>query len=105
VVNAPQRGEVWWVEMPDKRRPVLVLTREGAIPVLRTLLVAPITRRRRGIPTEVALGPGDGLPEECAVTLDNVTIADKAYFASFQTRLSTARMAEVRRALRVATGC
>ena len=51
------------------------------------------------------LGPDDGMPVECAVTLDNVTLADKAYFTGLQTRLSPARMAEVCRALRVAAGC
>lgn len=104
-MSHPHRGEVWWVETPDKRRPVLVLTREAAVPVLRTLLVAPITRSIRGIPTEVLLGPDDGMPVECAVTLDNVTLADKAYFTGLQTRLSPARMAEVCRSLRVAAGC
>lgn len=104
-MSHPHRGEVWWLEMPDKRGPVLVLTREAAVPVLRTLLVAPITRSIRGIPTEVLLGPDDGMPAECAVTLDNVTLADKAYFTAPQTRLSPARMAEVCRALRVAAGC
>jgi len=104
-VSAPQRGEVWWVEMPDKRRPVLVLTREAAIPVLRTLLVAPITRRVRGLPTEVPLNRADGMPDDCAVTLDNVTVADKAYFTVRQTRLTGLRMGEVCRALRVAAGC
>ncbi|MFH1329182.1 MAG: type II toxin-antitoxin system PemK/MazF family toxin [Actinomycetota bacterium] len=104
-MSHPHRGEVWWVEMPGKRRPVLVLTREAAVPVLRTLLVAPVTRRIRGLPTEVLLDHDDGMPTECAVTLDNVTLADKAYFAGLQARLSPARMAEVCRALRVAAGC
>jgi len=67
--------------------------------------VAPITRRIRGIPTEVLLSPDDGMPAECAVTLDNVTLADKACFAALQTRLTPARMGEVCRALRVAAGC
>ena len=104
-MRGPQRGEVWWVEMPDKRRPVLVLSREAVVPLLRTLLVAPVSRRIRGLPTEVVLSRDDGLPEECAVSLDNVTLADKAYFTSFQARLSAVRMGEVCRALRVATGC
>lgn len=104
-MSHPHRGEVWWVEMPDKRRPVLVLTREAAVPVLRTLLVAPITRSVRGIPTEVLLGPDDGMPAECAVILDDVTLADEAFFTGRQTRLSPARMAEVCRALQVAAGC
>jgi len=64
--------------LSSKRRPVPVLTREAAVPVLRTLLAAPLTRRIRGIPTEVLLGRNDGMPEECAAALDNVTLADEA---------------------------
>jgi mRNA interferase MazF len=91
--------------MPDKRRPVLVLTRDPAIPVLRTVLVAPITRRVRGIPTEVVLTTSDGMPTDCAATLDNVTLADKALLTGRVTHLSAARMAEVCRALSIATDC
>ena len=81
MVSDPRRGEVWWVEIPDKRRPVLGLTRDAAIPVLGTLLVAPMTRRLRDTPTEVPLGCDDGMPAKCAVTLDDSTVADKGYFA------------------------
>lgn len=73
--------------------------------MLRTLLVAPVTRPMRGVPTEVLLGRVDGLVEKCAVTLDNVSLADEACFTSFLGRLSAARRAEVCTALRAATGC
>jgi mRNA interferase MazF len=63
---------VWWAEAEDKRRPVLVITRSDAIPVLARFIVAPVTRTVRGIPTEIALGPDDGLPTECAASFDNV---------------------------------
>lgn len=66
----PRQGEVWWAEAEDKRRPVLVVTRSEAIPVLRWVIVAPVTRTVRGIPTEVRLGPEHGLPEECAASFD-----------------------------------
>jgi mRNA interferase MazF len=105
VIGGPRRGEIWWAEMPDKRRPVLVLTRNPAIPILRTVLVAPITRRIRGIPTEVPLSAADGMPTECVATLDNVTIADKAFLTERVTQLSAIRMIEVCRALAVATDC
>ncbi len=74
------RGEVWWAELPEHgRRPVLVLTRQAAIPVLSRVVVVPATRTIRGIPTEVALGPDDGLAEPCALTFDNVvTVAMSA---------------------------
>lgn len=91
--------------MPDKRRPVLILTRNPAIPVLRTVLVAPITRRIRGIPTEVPLSTADGMPTECVATLDNVTIIDKAFLTERVTHLSAIRMIAVCRALGVATDC
>ena len=57
------RGEVWWRESPDQgRRPYLVLTRDPAIPLLKRVIAVPTTRSIRGIPTEVRLGPDDGLP-------------------------------------------
>lgn len=71
-MSDPRQGDVWWAEAEDKRRPVLVVTRNEAIPVLHRLLVAPVTRTVRGIPTEVALGAGEGLPVECAASFDNL---------------------------------
>lgn len=68
----PRQGEVWWAEAEDKRRPVLVVTRSEAVSVLRWLVVAPVTRTIRDIPTEVALSPEDGLPEECVASFDNL---------------------------------
>jgi mRNA interferase MazF len=63
------RGDIWWADVPgDKRRPVLVLTRERFIPRLTSVLVAPVTTAVRGIPTEVAMGPADGMPHTCAAT-------------------------------------
>lgn len=101
----PRRGDVWWAELPDKRRPVLILTRDAAIPVLRTLLVAPITRRVRGIVTEVALDADDGMPTPCAATLDNLTTVDRSFLTQRITRLGDERMAGVCSALATATGC
>ena len=69
---APAQGEVWWAEAMDKRRPVLVVTRSQAVPVLTWVLVAPITRTVRGIPTEVPLGPDQGLAEQCVASFDNL---------------------------------
>jgi PemK-like, MazF-like toxin of type II toxin-antitoxin system len=59
----PTQGEVWWAEAQDKRRPVLIVTRSDAVPVLTWIIVAPVTRTIREIPTEVRLGPSHGLPE------------------------------------------
>ncbi|MEX2280587.1 MAG: type II toxin-antitoxin system PemK/MazF family toxin [Acidimicrobiia bacterium] len=68
----PRQGELWWAEAEDKRRPVLVVTRSAAIPVLTMIVVAPVTRTLRSIPTEVPLGPGDGLPEPCAAVFEGL---------------------------------
>ena len=66
------RGEVWWAELPALvgRRPVLLLSRNKAIQVRRSVTVAQITSTVRGIPTEVSLGPADGLPKDCAANAD-----------------------------------
>ncbi len=100
------RSEIWWVEHPDAgRRPFLVLTRQAAIPVLNALLSVPATRTIRQIPTEVVLDAGDGMPEACALSLDNVTLVPKELFRTRITRLSAERMSEVCRALAHASGC
>jgi mRNA interferase MazF len=72
VTPVPRQGEVWWAEAEDKRRPVLVVSRSEAVPVLTWIVVAPVTRTVRCIPTEVALGPDEGLPEECVASFDNL---------------------------------
>jgi mRNA interferase MazF len=64
---------------PDKRRPVLILTRDSAIGFLNALTVAPITTTMRGIPSEVFLGRADGLPADCAVNLDHIQTVPKAH--------------------------
>lgn len=100
------RGEVWWGEVPDaKPRPYLVLTRDEAIPVLRRILVAPVTRSVRGIPSEVSLGPPEGLPAECVASFDNVVTLDKAMLVRRMGALSPDRRVEPCEALRAVTDC
>lgn len=100
------RSEIWWAEHPDAgRRPFLVLTRQAAIPVFNAVLAVPVTRTIRQIPTEVMLDTGDGMPEECALSLDNLTRVPKELFRTRITRLSAERMSEVWRALTLASGC
>ncbi len=101
-----ERGGVYFVEHPEwGRRPVLVLTRDAAIPVLKRVTVASITRRLRDLPTEVVLDRDDGMPTRCAVSLDNLAEAWKAMLTEHVTTLSPERMRQVCRALRIALGC
>ena len=100
------RGEVWWLEHPEAgRRPACILTRQTAIPALRSVLVVPATRTVRGIPTEVPLGRADGMPEDCALSFDNLTTVPKALLTERITRLNPAKLGELCVALNVATGC
>lgn len=75
----PAQCDIWWVESENERRPVLVVTRNEAIDVLNKLVVAPITRTVRGIPTEVTLDADDGLPHPCAASFDNLRVVLKSH--------------------------
>jgi mRNA interferase MazF len=87
------------------RRPVCVLTRPEAIPGLQRVLVAVVTRKARGIPTEVPLGVEDGMPVACVITLDNVETALKALLTERITTLSGPKLHAVCAALRYVTVC
>lgn len=100
------RGGVYWLELEvEGRRPVCVLTRDEAIGTLRSVVVALITTRRRNLQSEVTVGPDDGLPRECVISLDNVRTVPKALLVDPITVLSPAKFAEVCRALDAASGC
>jgi mRNA interferase MazF len=71
-VSLPRQGEIWWARAEDKRRPVLVVTRSEAVRVLTGIVVAPVSSTVRDIPTEIALGAGEGLAVECAASFDNL---------------------------------
>lgn len=100
------QGDVYWYTFPapDKRRPVVVLTRGTAIHYLTDITIAPITSMVRNIPSEVVLTGDDGLPEECAANFDNLQTVPKAKLDAFITRLPPARMREVRTAIEFALG-
>ena len=101
-----RRGDICWLELPEEgRRPVCVLTREAALPVLRNVTVALVTKTIRDIPTEVRLGERDGMPTECAISLDNLRTVPKAMLTERIVSLSGTQMAEVCSALGLATGC
>ncbi len=99
-----RRGEVRWYKFshPDKRRPVLILTRDSALDFLSEVTIAPVTSTVRDIPSEIALGEEDGMPRACAVNLDHIQTVSKGKIGALITTLSTDRMAQVRHALRFA---
>ncbi len=96
---------MWWAEPPYGRHPVIVLTRDAAVPVLRDLLVMPVTRTVRGIPTEVVLDESDGLPRPCVATADNTGPLSAGLLVERITVLSAERMTRVCRALNLAVDC
>lgn len=105
-MSEPRRGEVWWGEIEDVgRRPFLVMTRSAAIPVLHNLLTAPITRTIRDIPTELRLGPDDGMPSDCAASFDNLRVVPKAYLVDRVCLLDPVRLVEACHAVRAAVDC
>ena len=101
------RGEIWLYEFkrPDKRRPVVVLTRQEVIPLLRTVMVAPITSTMRGAPSEVRVGTDEGLKRDSAVNLDHVQTVETARLRRFVGSLDRDKMRKVCQALAIATGC
>ena len=101
------RGEIWLYRFhkPDKRRPVVVLTRQEVIELLDTVMVAPITSTVRGAPSEVMVGSAQGLKHDSAVNLDHVQTVERARLVQYVGRLTPAQMRQVCRALAIATGC
>ena len=102
-----KRGDIWMYAFakPDKNRPVLVISRQSVIPLLRTVMVAPITSAIHGVPSEVLVGTGHGLKHDSAVNLDHVQTVDRSRLKRFVGHLDDQAMDEVCRALAVATGC
>jgi mRNA interferase MazF len=107
VAGGIARGDVRLYEFapPDKKRPVVVLTRDSAIGYLSNVTVAPITSTIRGVPSEVLLGEDDGLKAACAVNLHNVVTVSRARLGKRVARLNTVRMEEICGALRFSLGC
>lgn len=107
MTGLPARGEVWWCELKEvARRPVVVLSRDAAIPRLRRALIAPCTTTVRGIPSEVPLEPGeDPVPRRSAVNLDSVESVSVGVLVERLGRLSEQRMRQVCAALEVAVAC
>ena len=107
MARAIARGEIWSYAFsrPDKRRPVLVLTRAEVIGLLHTVMVAPVTSTIRGAPSEVVVGIAEGLKHDSAVNLDHVQTVEQARLTRRLGHLGSAKMRDVCHALAVAAGC
>lgn len=101
-----RRGEVWWALLPEPagRRPVVLLSRDEAYGVRQLVSAAPVTTRVRAIPSEVALGPADGLPRPCVANLDSITTVPKALLEARLTQLSPERITAIDTAIHFALG-
>lgn len=102
-----KRGEIWMYSFsrPDKRRPVLVLTRPEVIELLHTVMVAPITSIIRGAPSEVIVGVDEGLKQDSAINLDHVQTVERSRLRQFVGTVAPQTMNAVCRALAIAAGC
>lgn len=101
-----QRGEVWFAATPGGDRPVLVLTRDPVADRIGAVVVAALTRTRRGVVSELELTPDvDGVPTECVVNFDNLHTLPRSSFRQRIAGLGGARLAEACRTLRDATDC
>ena len=102
-----KRGEIWLYTFkpPDKRRPVLIISRQAAIRFLRRVVVAPVTSTIHGSPAEVMVGVAEGLKHPSAVNLDHVQTVEQSLLHQFIGTVDAATMRRVCRALAVATGC
>ena len=96
-----KRGEIRWYRFrkPDKKRPVLILTRDSIIDYLGEITIVPVTSTIRDIPSETVLSKQDGMPRDCAVNCDHIQTVAKGKIGSLITSLSTERMRSVRNAI------
>ena len=101
-----KRGEVRWYKFtqPDKKRPVVILTRDSVLDILGEVTIAPITSTVRDIPSEVLLTKEDGMPKDCVVNLDHIQTVSKSRIGATLTTLSPEKMRELRSALLFALG-
>ncbi len=104
-MTAPRQGELWWAEAEDKRRPVLVVTRSEAVSVLSWIVVAPVTRSARPIPTHLSLGAAEGLSVPCAAAFDNLQPIRRSYLTERVGALDPSRRPELCGALRALADC
>ncbi len=103
---AVNRGEIWQFSFPrpNKRRPVLILTRQEVLGHLRSVTVAPLTTTIRGIPSAVVIGPESGLKTASAINLDNLATVPKAGLRSFVGTVPSTVLTDLREAVLFAPG-
>ena len=96
-----KRGEIRWYKFkaPDKKRPILILSRDSVLEYLGEVTVAPITTTVREIPSEVFLSKNEGMPRDCAINFDHIQTVSKGKVGSLITTLSPERLEQVRRAI------
>jgi mRNA interferase MazF len=96
-----RRGEIWWADLPKPvgRRPVLLLSRDSAYRVRTQVTIALVIRTIRSIPSEVPLGPKDGMPATCVANLDDIQTVRKAFLKEHLTTLSSEKMRKVKAAI------
>jgi len=101
-----KRGEIRWYQFqpPDKRRPVLILTRDSVIPYLNEVIIAPVTSTIRGIPSEVLLDAEDGMSQTCAINFDHLQTVPKGKIGRLMTTLSQDKLSLVSTAVCFALG-
>ncbi|HIJ57581.1 MAG TPA: type II toxin-antitoxin system PemK/MazF family toxin [Deltaproteobacteria bacterium] len=99
-----KRGEIRWYKFkaPDKKRPVLILTRDSVLEYLGEVTVAPITSTVRDIPSEVFLSKQDGMPKDCSINFDHIQTVSKGKIGSLITKLSTDKLEQMRNAIQFA---
>ena len=101
-----RRAEVWWAELPPPigPRPVVILTRDSVVESIGAVVVAIVTRTRRGLPTEIAVGQREGLPRPSVVNFDNILTAPRQRLIRQMGQLSAERVVELNTALKEAFG-
>jgi mRNA interferase MazF len=101
-----KRGEVRWYKFqrPDKKRPVLILTRDSALDFLADVTVAPVTSTIRNIPSEIVLTKNDGMPRDCVANFDHIQTVSRGKIGPLITTLSQDKMLETRSAIEFALG-
>jgi mRNA interferase MazF len=99
-----KHGEIRWYKFvaPDKKRPVLILTRDSVLEYLGEVTIAPVTTTVRNIPSEVFVSKADGMPNDCAINCDHLQTVPKRNIGPLITFLPPSKMVDVGRAIRFA---